>query len=111
MNFAETALVGYIRELAHCRIHRKKMSGMEVRVARVRLASLISARMIELNGAWDPFHDIRLQWAFEFCRFSEDGGKLRLDHEDAALYFITGDSHPPSYSTGRGSQVDATAVT
>ena len=108
MNFAETALVGYIRELAHCRIHRKKMSGMEVRVARVRLASLISARMIELNGAWDPFHDIRLQWAFEFCRLSEDGGSLKCENEDAILYLITGDTHPASHSQGRGCAVNAT---
>jgi hypothetical protein len=103
MNFAEAALSGYLKELATHRRRHKKMTGFEARVTRVRLASLISARMIELNGAWDVFTDMRLTWAFEYCRFSEDGGPFRIPHEDAALYHITGDDIPAHYSTGRGS--------
>ena len=108
MNFAESALKGYLKELARTRQTHERMTSLEIRVSRVRLASLITARMIELNGAWNPFEDIRLTWAFEFGRFSEEGGSLKCENEDAILYLITGDTHPASHSQGRGCAVNAT---
>lgn len=110
MNFAEAALIGYLQELVRHRQKSKRMTGFEARVTRVRLASLIAARMIELNGAWDVFHDMRLTWAFEYCRFSEDGGPFRISNEDAIFYLISGMHLPAHYAAGRGSANPETAT-
>lgn len=110
MNFAESALIGYLRELATHRTRNKRLANFEVRVARVRLVSLMSARMIELNGAWNPYEDLRLLWAFEYCRFSDEGGDFRIPNEDAILFLITGDDHPAVHTRGRGSESLASAT-